>query len=774
MIQTKARIIFFLLFAVSSISYAQDTRQWISHITGTLKNSNNSGTALVVDKSGNLIVTGWITNSGTGVDFLTIKYSPEGEELKKISYGGSGIDKPVALAVDSGKNIYVTGYTAGGAGGYDIVTIKYDSLLQMLWSVTYNGPGNGDDQPTSIAVNDSLNVFVSGWSKGSGTGIDFVTIKYDQTGLEKWSNRYNGPSNGSDSALGMVLYRNSDLFVTGTSVDSGYDYFTIKYNPSTGDSIWSARYNGFGLGNDIARGIVRNTNNEVYITGSSRNASGDNDYLTIGYTSSGAVKWISRYNSHLNTNDDAYAIGLSGTSRIYITGKSIQTGSFNDIVTVCYAQSDGDSNWVRGYDGTAKDNDIGIALLGGTNPYIIGSSMGIGVGKDFTLLRHTGTNGNLSMSARFNGVANSDDVPSALASTADAVYVTGQSKKLKGSEFLIIKYVSSEIIKYRSFSQESLAIKAISIKTTQKPTGGNVAEEAVKLAYPKIKKGYAGYPGGMVVGSANPDSAGSYGWMRFDKGKNVSAFVSDTGLHRWFNLYGGVPFIGEKKNPKKDKHNNHLAGELIALKISIAASDAGVTAPTFGDIRFDDGNSGNPYYNKTLRQIVELTDNYITYGGRYPDIDWHMIDSILTMINNSFADTLKIICRDPLVLTGVKPVDSIWFLKPAIAPLLEPLAFERDALALTPDYFELYQNYPNPFNPSTTISFSLPELCHVSLTIYDIIGREVMTLLDNQELDEGLMEINFDASSLSSGVYLYRLSISETNQQQFKKMLLLK
>jgi len=88
-----------------------------------------------------------------------------------------------------------------------------------------------------------------------------------------------------------------------------------------------------------------------------------------------------------------------------------------------------------------------------------------------------------------------------------------------------------------------------------------------------------------------------------------------------------------------------------------------------------------------------------------------------------------------------------------------------------PDDFVLTQNYPNPFNPSTTIMFSLPNSEMVSLKIYDIIGREVINLM-NEHKPAGNYSIKFDASSLSSGVYFYNLragSFSET-----KKMILMK
>jgi len=85
--------------------------------------------------------------------------------------------------------------------------------------------------------------------------------------------------------------------------------------------------------------------------------------------------------------------------------------------------------------------------------------------------------------------------------------------------------------------------------------------------------------------------------------------------------------------------------------------------------------------------------------------------------------------------------------------------------------FNLYQNYPNPFNPTTNIMFSIANAQHVSLKVYDVLGKEIEVLLD-EEMNAGNYIVNFDGSELSSGVYLYKLVAG--NRSETKKMLLMK
>lgn len=102
-------------------------------------------------------------------------------------------------------------------------------------------------------------------------------------------------------------------------------------------------------------------------------------------------------------------------------------------------------------------------------------------------------------------------------------------------------------------------------------------------------------------------------------------------------------------------------------------------------------------------------------------------------------------------LSSSFPTSITGFTVPAVPTSIETYT------AMVPQTISLMQNYPNPFNPATTIGFELPQNEQVRLAIYDLLGREVAVLVD-QQLPAGMHQVSFDASSLASGQYLYRIS----------------
>ena len=383
-------------YATIKYNSAGDT-QWVRRYNGP-GNENDYGYAVEVDGTGNVYVTGMSTGSGTERDYLTIKYNSTGDTLwvRRYNGPGNGTDYAVALAVDRTGNVYVTGYSAGiGTGDADYATIKYNSAGDTLWVRRYNGPGNGFDIARALAVDGTGNVYVTGYTFGSGTGYDYVTIKYNSAGDTLWVRRYNGPGNGFDFALALAVDGTGNVYVIGYGHGSGtgYDYATIKYN-SAGDTLWVRRYNGPGNGADWANAIAVDGAGNVYVTGSSFGSGTVNDYATITYNSAGDTLWVARYNGPGNDADVAYGLAMDGTGNVYVTGNSTGSGTGDDYATVKY-NSAGVKQWVERYNGPGNGCDMANALAvdGTGNVYMTGWSTGSGTGADYTTIKYVQAQG---------------------------------------------------------------------------------------------------------------------------------------------------------------------------------------------------------------------------------------------------------------------------------------------------------------------------------------------------------------------------------------------
>jgi hypothetical protein len=138
---------------------------------------------------------------------------------------GLSIDEAYSIAVDNNGNVYVTGKSQGYGSGFDYLTLKYDPDGNKLWEVRFNGMGNGDDEAYALALSTTA-VYVTGKSLGSDSGFDYLTIKYDLDGTKLWEVRHNGTGNGDDEAYALVLDQAGNVYVAGKSTgsDSGFDY----------------------------------------------------------------------------------------------------------------------------------------------------------------------------------------------------------------------------------------------------------------------------------------------------------------------------------------------------------------------------------------------------------------------------------------------------------------------------------------------------------------------------------------------------------------------
>ena len=134
------------------------------------------------------------------------------------------------MILSPSKNVHLTG---GMLVGFAYGTFKLDDSGHALWERRYLGTASGysDNMAFGISLDSSENVYVTGVSTNTGTGNDFATIKHDNDGHELWVVRYNGPANGNDGGTAIAVAPDGSIYVTGYSANTsgGSDITTIKY-----------------------------------------------------------------------------------------------------------------------------------------------------------------------------------------------------------------------------------------------------------------------------------------------------------------------------------------------------------------------------------------------------------------------------------------------------------------------------------------------------------------------------------------------------------------
>lgn len=169
-------------------------------------------------------------------------------------------------------------------------------------------------------------------------------------------------------------------------------------------------------------------------------------------------------------------------------------------------------------------------------------------------------------------------------------------------------------------------------------------------------------------------------------------------------------------------------------------------------------------------------DYYKVYKYAYSEQGWYLLG---TTTNNSFEDVTEIyvlgghVANEHWVYYKVTAVDKHPYESPAsnqVGARVKGAALEKIAGSI-PNEYSLDQNYPNPFNPTTKITYSIKEEGLVTLKVYNVLGKEVATLV-NENKPEGNYEVEFNASQLPSGMYIYK--IQSGSFTDVKKMILTK
>ncbi|MBD3637185.1 MAG: S8 family serine peptidase [Crocinitomicaceae bacterium] len=358
------------------------------------------------------------------------------------------------------KNLYVTGHTLNSNGDTDIITIKYNSDGDTVWSKTYEGSSGEDDYGIDLIMNNSNELIVIGTTRNTGSDNDYTVLKYAiSDGSLEWDYSWDGPQGGIDIPSDVTLDGNDEIYICGGTKDAfGFsDYGVIKLENGGGTLDWDMQYDGDSL-YDAATNILFDAEAGLVVTGGTNDSIGvwSITTLTLDKTDGSILGEVEATSTDV-TLVEATAMIIDDENNIYITGfeevagkKNVQTIKLDSTFTI---------DWITGYDGGNDDvgNDIGVDANG--NVYVTGySDQGNGKTKAVTI-KYAITDGDTLWTELFGNVISQDGVNAKKMSVEGNgdIYITGTTYGNGPNSFAFFKYNSDGQIKlYREYLTDSL------------------------------------------------------------------------------------------------------------------------------------------------------------------------------------------------------------------------------------------------------------------------------------------------------------------------------
>ncbi len=743
---------------ITTVKYAPDGREeWVA-THSELADETGQPREIALDLTGNIYIAGGWGSMETAEDFLTLKYSPVGEEIWAVHYPQPGIntEEACALAVDSDGSIFVTGFCTNEGTEADYLTVKYDSDGNVIWSTTYNGPLNGGDWARDLTLDQDGNVYVIGLSYGPNYTYDFTTVKYDSNGSEVWAVQYDGPGNDDDRIRAVAVDPSGSILISGTSWagENGTHYSTVKYTPD-GNETWITHF-GNSENNDQAVAMAVDENMNLYLTGSSGCNTSDRQFTTVKYNTDGSEAWATRYQGVGDGADGAAALAVDASGNVYVSGSAYTSGGNTDYTTI-KLDPDGNEIWVAAYNGLGNDDDHPVDLL--VDPdgsiFVTGSSWAWGF--DYVTIKYD-PNGNEEWVARFNRPSSvyDDTVADMVMDPAGNIYVTGSSQGLETeADFATVKYWPDGSMDWVAYynGETNLDDNARAIAVDE---SGNIYVTGTSLVCcPQ-------WGCDTEIVTIKYTSDGSTDWIAPYSGQvgaddlPEALMVNDEG-----DIYLAALSSGDCVIIKYDPGGSVIweARNLDytfnpEIPLSMTLDNSGCVYVTGAKISHYNDSYGPMNDIIAIKYSADGSESWAVGWGVEDQDDW--VCGVAVDVEGSvyLAGTTRYELNPQWGIPTGQVFTGLKFQQPA-----DPVSVEDRP---GPVDWRLVQNFPNPFNPSTIIRYDLPSTSDVTLAVYDITGRTIATLTETRQ-PAGVYEIQWDGMDsqgrqVATGVYFARLT----------------
>ena len=551
----------------------------------------------------------------------------------------------------------------------------------------------------------------------------------------------------------------------------GTDVYLVKTD-ANGDSLWACTYGG-ALG-EHGKCVRQTTDGGYIVAGMTQSfGAGSDDFYLLKTDSSGDTLWTHTYGG--SDADIGFSVQQTSDGGYIITGYTYSFGAGRNDVYLLKTDANGDTLWTRTYGGSEWDDGRSVQQTSDGGYVVAGFTNSFGAGSYDVWLLKTDANGDTLWSGLYGG--SGEDQGYSVQQTTDGGYIIAGYTYSFGAGsadvYLVKTDANGAALWTRTYGGSSID-KSYSVQHTS--DGGYIIAGAF------ASFGGGRYPDLYVV---KTDENGDSLWTR----RYGASYPVDDGECVQQTTDGGYIVTGYTASFGAGSHDVwllKLAGEAPEpdLSIEIVPDDPPVTVPqggSFGytgtltnntedpqttdiwvmavgptkevygpfkefyDFPLDPGQTRSAHFNQRVPNLAPLGFyNYIAYCGDYPS----------TVMDSSYFQ-VEVIAGPAGGATG-------WVLTGS---------FLEGDWADIPSEFALSGNYPNPFNASTVISYELPTDTHVKLEVYNLSGQKVATLVDSKQ-QSGYRSLTWDASEVSSGVYLYKLTAGDYTE--IKTMTLLR
>jgi uncharacterized delta-60 repeat protein len=712
-----------------------------------------------VDGPGNVYLTGSAKPLNGNAAFLTVKYNAAGTFQWAKTYNGSNeFSTPNDMSLDGAGNLYVAGVLDN-----KFLTIKYSTSGTQHWAKLYSNGANTYNDARGVGWDVNGNVYVGGSSSSSGEGFydDYTLVKYNASGTQQWVRRYDGSpnANGNDRIEALTMDASANIYVTGTSEGIGTqdDYATVKYS-SSGTQLWARRYNNGGY--DQAAAIVRDNSNNIYVTGFSEAASGENDFYTIKYNSSGTQQWARRFDGANNYAGDDYAkaVRVDNSGNVYVTGYGSNSAN-DDWLTVKY-NSSGTLQWNQRFQtGGGTEQAYSLALDNSGNVYVAGITDIYNGRYDIQLIKYVNPSGN-------NVAMSSSPVSTCSGTYYDPGYTLNYQAADPNSPYIVqtitpttpgaklrVTFTSFNLVNGQDFlsiyngpNTSSPVFGAFT--GTNSPGTRTATSSGGQLTFQFYRSslgGASGWAATISCVSSGPSTvrlntggpAVTTNGLPFAADANFtgSTAVSTNTVSNFANTLDDVLYRDARRaaaNGGSFGYNLPVSNGTYTVRLHFAETYFGVAAP---------GGAGKRVFNVTAegKTILSNYDIYKEVGANAASIKTATVavgDGTLSLSFNSVVEKALISAIEVL---------------PAAARLSFDGEAEDQPLVHT------FAVQPNPARERTTLAFSLRQTQRVQLAVYDAQGKAVAQLFEGEAEGGRTYEVEWQAGTHPSGMYLGRL-----------------